>query len=883
MVVATLGTLTVQGENMAERYPFCAEEIAAFEAHRGQRVQTRGLAPEARRTWNDQLRQLQQAYQRCVSGVAQARQGHRFDTEPVRFVRADNRHIVTLSDGGYVTVWNRATGRARSQRVNDAAWLSLTESGDILLAGRSASQTLDAITFEQVALLSSPQVQVAGERRLAVNLRGDSLQMLATPEMPGRGPMPIRRTFGPLTLSPDGGYAWNGTQLVQLVDQGPSIVADFGYRPRPAAFSRRALLIAHDGGELHHYALANMSERVYRLPAWRGVPVAVAVRADGGLAAVAERGGRVSVFDLQTQQSILTYDHADEVTDLQFAGMHLLSSSRDGSVHLSAGEESLGELVSFASGGWAVLTPAGYYDAPEGGAGMPLRWYAYERELLLEQLAAGFWKPALLGALLAGDAAALPAPEPLDVPPEVRISAPENGSVRLQVEGDPADLGQVQVLLNGKEIHMGALAEGELLLPAKAIMRGASNVLETRAWNSAGTVTSRGSRVTWVDSGQPAPEPPTLHLLAIGVSDYDGADIDLQFAALDAQRFAQAVRSAGSELLGTTKVRERTLLDATANPAALRAAFAELADSRAEDLLVVYLAGHGVSQGDEYYFLTAGAERLEAVPGSAVSSGELVQWLRAVPARKQVMVLDTCAAGAVRNRLSTPRGIPAAQSRALTRLRQRTGFHVIMGSAADSVSFEASRFGQGLLTYALLEGMRGPALRAEGMVDVSTLFQYAVDRVPELARDLGGVQQPLIFAPDGASFDIGRVTESVRQDMPLAELRPLLLAPTFVSAEQGYDVHGLGARFRSLLSARSRGGDVVPVVLFVDSLPGALTLSGIYSDAGGGVQLTATLLAGERVISRIQLHADSVDAAAQSLLDRLVALLQQAEGAQVAG
>jgi len=70
-----------------------------------------------------------------------------------------------------------------------------------------------------------------------------------------------------------------------------------------------------------------------------------------------------------------------------------------------------------------------------------------------------------------------------------------------------------------------------------------------------------------------------------------------------------------------------------------------------------------------------------------------------------------------------------------------------MGSAADAVSYEATQYEQGLLTYALLQGMRGPALREEEYVDVSKLFQHAADAVPDLALHIGGIQRPGLPLP----------------------------------------------------------------------------------------------------------------------------------------
>ena len=94
--------------------------------------------------------------------------------------------------------------------------------------------------------------------------------------------------------------------------------------------------------------------------------------------------------------------------------------------------------------------------------------------------------------------------------------------------------------------------------------------------------------------------------------------------------------------------------------------------------------------------------------------------------------------------MSESRDVPSSQIRALERLKDRTGVYVLAGSASDAVSYEASRYGQGLLTYSLLLGMRGAALREESYVDVGRLFAYATDEVPSLARGIGGVQRPLL-------------------------------------------------------------------------------------------------------------------------------------------
>jgi hypothetical protein len=74
---------------------------------------------------------------------------------------------------------------------------------------------------------------------------------------------------------------------------------------------------------------------------------------------------------------------------------------------------------------------------------------------------------------------------------------------------------------------------------------------------------------------------------------------------------------------------------------------------------------------------------------------------------RQVVVLDTCAAGAATAellKLADRRELTADQCRALELLKDATGSHLLMGAAADKAGYEASLYGQGLLTYSLLLG-----------------------------------------------------------------------------------------------------------------------------------------------------------------------------------
>ena len=152
------------------------------------------------------------------------------------------------------------------------------------------------------------------------------------------------------------------------------------------------------------------------------------------------------------------------------------------------------------------------------------------------------------------------------------------------------------------------------------LIPGTNNRVEVQAYNADGSLRSRGAVVEYQAGGPVVVSTPELWAVVVGTADYIGTDIDLRYAAKDAEAFFQALAVAADRLLGKERVHIRTL--STDRPGTgdrptksnIEAAFKQIAaHARPTDLLVVYLSGHGVApQGsDEYYYLTADVRSLE--------------------------------------------------------------------------------------------------------------------------------------------------------------------------------------------------------------------------------------------------------------------------------
>lgn len=284
--------------------------------------------------------------------------------------------------------------------------------------------------------------------------------------------------------------------------------------------------------------------------------------------------------------------------------------------------------------------------------------------------------------------------------------------------------------------------------------------------------------------------------------------------------------------------------------------------AKAEDVLLVYLSGHGLTYGSaeqsQFYYLTSSVASEDMISDKEVrekytiSSGELTEWINEIAALKQVLVVDACNSGKVVESLTgNTRALNSSQIRALDRMKDRTGMFILSGSAADKVSYEASEYGQGLLTYSLLQGMLGVATRktADGdYVDVMKLFQYARDEVPRLAATINGIQTPMLgFPTSGASFDIGIVTD--QSNIPIGRKKSVVIRPVFLNQNTLDDDLGLIQLLeQEFREETEEGADADLIYVDANEYPGAFSVKGLYWKEGNMIRMKVKLFGGNQAV-----------------------------------
>ncbi|HEX7312951.1 MAG TPA: caspase family protein [Pyrinomonadaceae bacterium] len=647
---------------------------------------------------------------------------------------------------------------------------------------------------------------------------------------------------------------------------------------------------------------------------------------DGKHIASGGTDGTVRLWDTATGKQLASVQgHAGPVASIAFNHMStmLAAGSNDASASIwdvrePASPAKICNLYSFPDDTWAVVDSLGRFDAANGGDIPWLHWVIGLESVALSQLKERYFEPNLLPKLMGADAEPLrdvPSLTSVELYPDVELlpSEPNGEQVRIRLTNRGGGIGRVVVSINGKEAD--ADARGERLDPhapvqelsidvtKHAFLKPGENVCEVQAYNEAGYLVGRQLR--WVCQGsKKVAAAPQLWAIVAGISDYQGDALDLRFAAKDAADVAVAVQVGAARLFGADKVHMRLLMashqmpderDQSASPATsdqrtwptrqnLMRAFEEAKAARADDVLLVYLAGHGVNHGGQdgdYYYLTADARTGNlADPAirqqTSISSRELTEWIRLIPALKQAVILDTCAAGRFMEKLGESRTIPASQARALERLKDRMGTYILAGSAADAVSYESSRYGQGLLTYSVLFGMRGAALREEGFVDVARLFEHAADYVPQLATGLGGIQRPLIASPTGgSSFDIGLLNPIDRERIPLALTRPLVQPVNLDEEDMFRDTLEITNTVNATLRDQSASPEAS--IMFIDARdhPDAYELRGRYTIDGDRVTMALKLFLRKETVNSFKLSGrrSDIEALASELATNTVGLV----------
>ncbi len=478
-------------------------------------------------------------------------------------------------------------------------------------------------------------------------------------------------------------------------------------------------------------------------------------------------------------------------------GRYAVAAYHDGSIRwhdmANKGRELLAFFPHADQKRWALWTPGGYFVSSEGGQDL-IGWHVNRGKaeeatfFSVDQLWDAFRRPDIVQRVFAEAKTSEEVAKELGIvfdlesalrqTPQLSIVGVDDGAtvptgtLRVTVEAlnVGGGLNELAFYHNGKRLPpegeaRGGRRDGRLLVAESYVvtLEPGENLLKAQAANDAKTLGHPAQTLVHFH-GEEAHA--NLHVFAIGLNQYLNPALNLSYCVPDAEATSTAFRQRSEGLFAEVHVHQ--LLDAEATRPRIEAKFAELASSaKPQDVFVFIYAGHGAmgeaveDGGDPTFYLvphdvTQIYGNPERLAEKAVSRGDLEDWCAKVPARKQLMLLDTCQSGGLVDSFAM-RG--AAEQKAIAQLARATGTVVIASTGAEAFARESAEIGHGIFTKALLDGLTGAKADAnkDGRITVKELELHINEAVPELSRELTGAPQFPTSYSRGQDFPVGVV------------------------------------------------------------------------------------------------------------------------------
>ena len=249
--------------------------------------------------------------------------------------------------------------------------------------------------------------------------------------------------------------------------------------------------------------------------------------------------------------------------------------------------------------------------------------------------------------------------------------------------------------------------------------------------------------------------PRKLHVYCVGVGAYRDSRLpDLEFAVADARDLGSLFEQQHGSLFDEIEIVR--LFDEHATREEILALRRKMEGTHVGDQVILFFAGHGIrDETGTFWFLTSDCS-LDDPSLRGVSLPEIEGLYDGVPARKRLLLIDTCQAGEV--------GSDSVDNRLFDTffpdIRKGSGIAVLASSTAETDALEFPDLANGVFTEAVLEGLDSPVADRNGdeEVTVSELREYVGERVPELSK---GLQSPTTRGLNGADdFAVLRIRES---------------------------------------------------------------------------------------------------------------------------
>jgi len=264
-----------------------------------------------------------------------------------------------------------------------------------------------------------------------------------------------------------------------------------------------------------------------------------------------------------------------------------------------------------------------------------------------------------------------------------------------------------------------------------------------------------------------------LYVLALGVSKYQNAELNLKYADKDALDLTNVFKSLPNTEYA--KVYTKTLLNEEVTAANIKSAKEFIKNAKVDDTFILFIAGHGVHDQDAeatYYYLTNDA-KIDNLKATAADFDLIEDLMQNINPRKKLFLMDTCesgeqdettekqsladagsrgikARGLKINSTATQNTKPERRKYLLEKdrfiyndLTRRSGSIVFSSSQGGEYSYESDAIQNGYFTKEIMTALTGKTADKDndGQVSTDELREFVAKSVSEKT---GGLQNPTV-------------------------------------------------------------------------------------------------------------------------------------------
>ncbi|MEP0986117.1 caspase family protein [Ekhidna sp.] len=329
------------------------------------------------------------------------------------------------------------------------------------------------------------------------------------------------------------------------------------------------------------------------------------------------------------------------------------------------------------------------------------------------------------------------------------------------------ELRAINIKINGVPVLPISITRKEVEKQVEIDLSEGNNTLEVSLLNAKGVSSlSQYFEVKYIPK---TPVKKDLYLVTVGVSNYENEDFNLTYASKDAKDLAELFSSQNQ----FENVYHLNYLNEEATPENVKTTRERLEQSKIDDHVIFFFAGHGLLNRELDYFLAMHHIDFNNPGEGGMAYEDVEKLLSYIPSRNKLILIDACHSGEVEkdnvvleegtgntpNARLTSRGFSNVREKTgLSRilgygnlfkfmrsqfadLRENTGTIAISSAGGAEYALESADWKNGVFTYYLKEGMinNGADLNGDGKIYASEMQKYLSEKVYE-ATD--GKQQP---------------------------------------------------------------------------------------------------------------------------------------------